>query len=163
MRYLIPALLLLAACSQTQQRLTTSRAAPSPDVILEAKNVQTKSIDVSAEKAEELYRLLGTLGVKPVTVERTTYLSVYDLACSLDLPKEGPKCEFYTRPPEQKSRKMHTVRGKAQYEQLRTFLFGYPVEQGDPGAVSHFVQCRKYSYTKAIDCYLAIHVNYEGP
>lgn len=124
---------------------------------------RTRPVEVSQQRADELYSLLQKLGVKPVAVEKTTYLTFYDLACHLENPAEIARCEFFTEPPERKGRKEHVVKGKKEFDTLRLLLSEYPVEQGEPGAVARFVQCRKYSYTPTTDCYLAVQVNYEGP
>ncbi|MGZ3712370.1 MAG: hypothetical protein ACXVBE_11470 [Bdellovibrionota bacterium] len=118
----------------------------------------------SSEKAEALLTGLKAIGVKPVKDGNFTVYSAYDLSCSLDMGASiGPSthCEFWDAPIGSKNRRKHEVKGQESYEDLRSLLFQYPVDQGDPGAMTHFAQCRILDKTP--DCSIAIQVNYEGP
>lgn len=126
-----------------------------------------RQIPIGPKQAEALRTYLRKLGVPLVKSAdgRTSFRTAYDLACQLKMELNGPAgtvCSYFTEPPKAKKRREKIV--KAEFaEELRALLFPYPVEQGDPGAVTRFAQCRSYSFTKTVDCYLAIQLNYEGP
>lgn len=166
MKFVISALIsiLLAACVSDRKCACGAGNANSPEISQPAVMPAKQPFSYEREKAEQLFKGLKAIGVKPVKEAQVKVYTAYELACSVDMSVRSgaaTKCEFWESPAGTPNRKKHEVRGQDSYEDLRSFLFQYPVEQGDPGAMTHFAQCRVSGNTP--DCSLAIQVNYDGP
>ncbi|MGE3260256.1 MAG: hypothetical protein AB7K68_00610 [Bacteriovoracia bacterium] len=166
MKYLF-ALFLLSACATAAPKSSVHSATEKKEEDAPALSHRggspLKEFTFSKENAEKLYGALKEIGVRPIRDGSVTYLTAHDLSCTL-VPTQNDaatECEYWDGAPGAKSRKQHLVKNKKGLENLRLFLSEYPVEQGDTGAVVRFAQCRVYR--ESLDCFLAIHMNYEGP
>lgn len=166
MKYLF-ALFLLSACATTAPKSTvhsaTEKKEESAPPIYNRGGSPLKEFTFSKENAEKLYAALKEIGVRPIKDSSVTYLTAHDLSCTLvpTANEAETQCEYWDGAPGAKNRQRHLVKNKKGLEDLRLFLSEYPVEQGDTGAVARFAQCRVYR--ESMDCFLAIHMNYEGP
>jgi hypothetical protein len=163
MKTLLVCSLVLFSCSASPvSSLTNSGTKQERILEAEPEEKSERKVPIGIQQTKALHKYLLALGIKPVKVGKVSYITAYDLSCHMQ-GGDNTQCEFFTQPAEVARRKERSVKGQAILGNLRALLQSYPVEQGDPGAISHFAQCRTYSYTDSTDCYLAVHLNYEGP